>query len=137
VAEPIIAIDTSTIREGRLEEVKAAVEELVAFVEASETDVISYQVYVDGDRGLMTVVQIHPHSRSMEVHMEMADPVFREFRGLLELQRVDFYGRPSAELLEQMHQKASLLGGASVVVNHLHAGFSRVARATQPPDDDT
>jgi quinol monooxygenase YgiN len=137
VSDPIVAVDTSTIREGKLEEVKAAVDELVAFVEENEADVISYQVYVDGDEGQMTVLQIHPSSHSMELHMEMASPVFRRFRGLLELTRVDFYGRPSDGLLKQMREKATLLGDAPVVVNNLHAGFSRLAAnrfpETTPP----
>ena len=130
VPDPIVVIDTSTIRQGKLDEVKAAVDELVAFVEENEADVISYQIYVDGDGGQMTVLQIHPSSRSMELHMEMASPVFRRFRGLLELARVDFYGQPSDGLLEQMRKKAKMLGDAPVVVNNLHAGFSRLAART-------
>ena len=57
--------------------------------------------------------------------MKVAGPVFRKFTDLVKLSRVDFYGNPSEALLEQIRQKAQLLGNAPVVVNELHAGFIR------------
>jgi quinol monooxygenase YgiN len=127
MSEAIICVDSSQIRDGKLEHVLSAVERLVAFVEANEAETIAYSIYVDEERGRMTVVQIHPSSASMEFHMDVAAPVFREFAGLLTLERVDFYGRPSDALLDQMRGKAELLGGAPVVVNERRAGFIRLA----------
>lgn len=124
---PIVSVDSSEIREGKLEEVISAIERLVAFVEANEAEAIAYCIYVDKESRRMTVMQIHPSSDAMEFHMEVAAPVFREFADLLTLLRVDFYGRPSEALLEQMRRKAQLLGGAPVFVNELQAGFTRFA----------
>jgi len=129
VSDPIVVIDSSEIREGKLEELRRALEELAAFVEANEADPIAYNIYFDDDYTRMTVVQIHPSSASMELHMQVAGPIFRRYAELLELSRVDFYGRPSDALLEQMRQKAQLLGNAPVVVNELHAGFMRIGSA--------
>jgi hypothetical protein len=112
VSDPIVVIDSSEIREGKLEELKTALEELAAFVEANEADPIAYNVYFDEDATRMTVVQIHPNSASMELHMKVAGPIFRKFAELVELSRVDLYGRPSDTLREQMRQKAQLLGNA-------------------------
>ncbi|MFL5971457.1 MAG: hypothetical protein ACJ750_03640 [Gaiellaceae bacterium] len=39
---PILVVDSSEIRAGKLGEVKAGVEELVAFVEANETEPLAY-----------------------------------------------------------------------------------------------
>ena len=125
---PILVVDSSEIRAGKLEEVKAGVEELVAFVEANEAEPLAYDIYFDQAGKRMTVVQIHPSSASMELHMEIAAPVFRKFAGLVDLMRVDFYGQPSEALLERTRQKAELLGGAPVFVNELHAGFARIER---------
>jgi hypothetical protein len=125
MSDLIVVVDSSEIREGKLEELKRAIEELVEFVEGNESDPISYNIYLDEDGTRMTVVQIHPNSASMEIHMKLAGPVFRKFTDLLTLSRVDFYGEPSDALLEQMRQKAQLLGNAPVVVNPLHAGFAR------------
>ena len=116
---PIVAIDSSEIREGKIDELKTGLTELVEFVEANEAEPIAYSIYVDEGGSRMTVVQIHPNSASMELHMRLAGPIFRKLADLVVLSRVDFYGAPSDALLEQMRQKAKLLGNARVVVNEL------------------
>jgi quinol monooxygenase YgiN len=134
MSEPIIVVDSSEIREGKLEELKAALKELVEFVEANEADTLAYNIHFDETGTRMTVVQIHPSSASMEFHMEVAGPVFRRLTDLLTLSRVDFYGKPSDRLLDQMRHKARMLGNAPVVVNELHAGFARLAVANRDGD---
>lgn len=124
-AEPIVAIDSSEIREGKIDELKTGLAELVEFVEANEPEPIAYSIYIDEAGSRMTVVQIHPSSESMEVHMKLAGPIFQKFTELVVLSRIDFYGTPSDALLEQMRQKAEMLGNARLVVNELHAGFAR------------
>ncbi len=126
MSDSIVVIDTSEIREGKLEELRTALIELVEFVEANEADPIAYNIYFDEEASRMTVVQIHPTSASMEFHMNVAGPVFRKFTELVTLTRIDFYGKPSNALLEQTRLKAQLLGNATVVVNELHAGFTRL-----------
>ena len=137
-SDPLVAVDSSEIREGKIDELKAGLTELVAFVEANEPELIAYSVYIDEDGGRMTVVQIHPSSASMERHLRLASPIFRKFTELVVLSRIDFYGTPSDALLEQMRQKAQLLGHAPVVVNELHAGFGRfeTARPDASRDDE-
>jgi hypothetical protein len=127
VSEPLIVLDTSEIREGKLEEVRKAVAEMAAFVEANEADPISYQVYFSDEGRRMTVVQVHPNSASMERHMEVAGPIFARFGDLLELRTVDVYGVPSEKVLQQLRGKAQLLGTATVEVHDFQAGFARVA----------
>jgi hypothetical protein len=122
---PILVVDRSEIRTGKLEDVKAAVEDLVAFVEANEADPIAYNIYFDEAGTQMTVVQIHLRAASLERHLTVAGPVSRRFANLLTLERVDIYGNPSEAALEQMRSKAQLLGNAPVVVHELHSGFSR------------
>jgi hypothetical protein len=127
MSDPILVVDSSEIRKGKLEEVKAGVEDLVAFVEANEAEPLAYNIYFNEAGTQMTVVQIHPRSASLERHLTVAGPVFRRFAGLLTLARVDVYGSPSEAALEQMRSKAQLLGKAPVVVHELHSGFSRSA----------
>jgi len=47
MSEPIIYIDRSNIREGKLEEVKAALPRLVEFVDAHEPQLLAYGMYLD------------------------------------------------------------------------------------------
>jgi hypothetical protein len=125
MSSPILVVDSSEIREGKLEEVKAGIEDLAAFVEANEAEPLAYNIFFDEAGTRMTVVQIHPDSASLERHLTVAGPVFRKFADLLTLERIDVYGRASEAALEQMRGKAQLLGDAPVVVNELHSGFSR------------
>jgi len=43
------------------------------------------------------------------------------------LLRIDVFGRPSDHLVEQLRQKAQMLGSGTVLVHELHAGFARSA----------
>jgi quinol monooxygenase YgiN len=126
MSEPIIALDTSLIRVGRLDELKRAVAELVEFVRSNEPRPVVYEVYVDNTESRMTVVQVHPDSASMEYHMTVAGPAFAGFAELVTLSTLDVYGEPSEELLELLHRKVQMLGDARVTVHDLQAGFARI-----------
>jgi hypothetical protein len=123
----IVYVDTSDVREGALEELKAGMKELVDFVEAKEPRLLAYNVYFSDDGARMTVVHVHLNSASLEYHMEVAGPVFRRFVELLTLSSIHIYGEPSEKVLEQSHEKARLLGQGDVVADALHAGFTRFA----------
>jgi hypothetical protein len=126
MSEPVISIDTSLIRDGRLEELKSAVAELVEFVRANEPRPIAYEVFFDQTGSRMTVVQVHPDSASMEHHMTVAGPAFAGFAGLITLSTMDVYGTPSEEVLELLRRKVQMLGDATVIVHDLQAGFARI-----------
>jgi hypothetical protein len=125
MTEALIVLDRSEIREGKREELERGIAELAAFVEANESDPIAYEVYFGDDDRLMTVLQIHPDSASMERHMELAGPVFARFADLVVLRTIDIYGTPSEKVLEQLRAKAELLGTATVTVHDRQAGFAR------------
>jgi len=125
MSKPIVVIDTSVVLEGKLPELVTAIQELAAFVESNEPRPISYNVYLNENRRLMTVVQVHPDSASMEFHMNVAGPAFAAFEELIKLSTMDVFGKPSDHLLEQIQQKVRMLGHATVSVHDLHAGFDR------------
>ncbi len=127
----LLVVDSSDIHVGKLEEVKAGVVDLVAFVEENEAEPLAYDIYFDEAGTRMTVVQIHPDSASLERHLAVAGPVFRRFTDLLKLREVDVYGDASEAALEQIRGKAQLLGDAPVRVHDLYAGFSRFAASVQ------
>jgi hypothetical protein len=125
MGEPLIVVDTSEIRVGKREELQRGIAELAAFVETNEPEPISYQVFFSEDGRMMTVLQVHPDSASMERHIEVAGPVFARFADLLVLRTVDIYGSPSEKVVEQLRRKAELLGTATVAVHDRQAGFAR------------
>lgn len=125
--EPIIFVDVSEIVPGKLEDAKAAFKELAAFVEANEPRAISYNVFFNATDTVVTVIQVHPDSASMEFHVTAGADLFKRFAGLLTMRRMAIYGESSPELLEAMRSKASMLGAPGVEIHDLHAGFSRFA----------
>jgi quinol monooxygenase YgiN len=129
-SDVILYLDTSDVREGALEALKAALHRLVDFVEANEPRLIAYNVYLSEDGRRLTVVSVHPDSASLEHHMEVAGPLFRRFVDLVTLNSIHIYGEPSEKVLEQSNEKARLLGRGAVVVQSLHAGFTRSATST-------
>jgi quinol monooxygenase YgiN len=128
----ILYVDTSDVRDGALEELKNAIEGLVEFVESNEPQLIAYNIYFSDDGTRMTVVSVHPDSASLEYHMEVAGPLFRQFVELVALASIHIYGDPSEKVLQQSHEKARLLGRGTVVVESLHAGFTRAAMPAEP-----
>jgi quinol monooxygenase YgiN len=125
--EPIVYIDTSEIPEGALEELKRAMSELVKFVEANEPRLIAYNVYIEENGTRMTVVHVHRDSASLEFHMKVAGPAFPKFAQFIELLTIDVYGKLSDDLLEQVRQKARMLGNGAVLGHESYAGFARFA----------
>jgi hypothetical protein len=62
MAEAIVYVDTSEVRQGALEDLKAAIKDLADFVEANEPRIIAYNVYLSQDGTQINVVHIHPDS---------------------------------------------------------------------------
>ena len=127
MSHPLVYVDTSEVRDGALEELKGAIQELAEFIEANEPQLVAYNVYISDDGSQMTVIHVHADSASLDYHMEVAGPRFGRFAELVTLSSIHIYGEPSETALKQLHDKARLLGSGSVIVQDLLAGFSRFA----------
>ena len=123
--QPIVYIDTSEIREGKLEEHEVAMKDLAAFVETNVPQLISYGFFLDKDRTQMTVVAVHPDSASLQFHMDVGNSEFQKFADLIDLSRIEVYGPVSDAVLERLHHKARMLGSGTVAAHEFYAGFSR------------
>jgi quinol monooxygenase YgiN len=132
MSEVIVVIDGSEVREGRLEELKAAMKQLAEFVASNESRPISYNVCFNHDGTHMTVVQVHPDSASMEFHMRAAASAFPRLADLVDLSSMDIFGKPSDALLQQIQNKVEMLGNATAVVHEPHAGFARFSDPFPP-----
>jgi hypothetical protein len=129
MSDPIVYIDRSEILDGKLEELKKGIDELVAFVERHEPQLISYGFFIDEQAARMTVVAVHPDSASLEFHMDIAGAEFRKLSGFISLLSIEVYGRPSNKAMKQLRQKALMLGeGERVMVQEPQAGFARIRR---------
>ena len=125
MSRTLVYVDRSKVREGSLDELKAAIAELAAFVEENEPRLIAYNAYFSEDGGEMTVMHIHADPESLDTHMEVAGPRFARFAELLTLRSIEIYGEPSKKALEALRAKARQLGASEVTVHPHHAGFIR------------
>jgi quinol monooxygenase YgiN len=122
MSENIVIVGCSEIREGKLEELKAVMNKLFELVKAKEPQMIAYNAYLKEDGTQLTVIQVHPDSASVELHMEVTGSAFPQ--ELINLSRIDIYGKPSQSLLDKM-RLSQTTGGSTVVVHELSTGFSR------------
>jgi hypothetical protein len=122
----IVYVDTSEVRSGQLEELKAAMEDLTEFVKANEPRLLAYNVYFSDDGDRMTVLHIDPDSASLEFHMNVAGPKFPPIGEFINMLAIDVYGDPGDALVGRLRQKSELLGSGTVRIHELHAGFARV-----------
>lgn len=123
--DPIVYIDTSEIRDGKIDELKVAIAELAEFVEARNPHILSYRFFVDEADRRMTVVAVHPHSEALEFHMDVGEEEFRRFSDLLDLSSIRVFGEVSEAVRERLDNKAQMLGRGDVAVYSPRAGFAR------------
>jgi hypothetical protein len=123
---PIVYVDTSEVKTGRLDDLKAAMADLARFVEANEPRLIAYNVYFTDDGRFMSVVHVDPDSTSLEFHLEVAGPRFPPIGRFITLRSIDVYGEPDESVVERLRRKAEALGTGVVRVHRPHAGFARL-----------
>lgn len=92
--------------------------------------VLSYNVYLNDEGTVMTVVHVHRDSASLEHHLSVGGPAFRKLAELITLSSIDVYGNPSEAAVELLDQKAHTLGGGTVTVHEWRAGFVRLSAST-------
>lgn len=129
MSEEIIYVDLSEIRDGKLDELKRRMRELVHLVEENEPQLIAYNVYFNKDRSRMTVIHVHSDAASLERHMDVAGRMFPRFADLIRLESIDIYGAPDDDLVDRLRSKARMLGSGNVHVHELHAGIAQFAGA--------
>ncbi|GAA0241588.1 hypothetical protein ACFFQF_29935 [Haladaptatus pallidirubidus] len=123
----ILYVDQSVVHDGKLDDLKSAMAELVEFVEFNEPDILSYNVYFNNDWDRMTVVHMHADPATLEYHMDIAGPKFPPIGEFIELEAIDVYGDPGEDLAQRLREKASTLGTGHVSIHDFHEGFDHVA----------
>jgi hypothetical protein len=123
--DPIVYVDTSEVRPGKLDELKGAMKELADFIDAENPHVLSYRFFLDERAERMTVVAVHPDSAALGFHMDVGEEEFRKFADLVDLSSIAVYGEVGDAVLERLNEKARMLGEGRVTVHEGQAGFTR------------
>jgi hypothetical protein len=124
---PLVYIGTYTIKNGRLEECKQRLGELVDLVETNEPRLIAFHIYLDQQGSKISVVQVHPDSDSMEFHLKVvSEHLTGAFEYLETTQSEQLYGAPSETLAEMLQAYAE--PGVPVTFMPVHeVGFTRAS----------
>ena len=130
-AELIIYLDHSDIHEGRLEDLKEGIRQLVTLIEAREPQLIACGFHLDEEAGSMTVTAVHPDSASLELHLEIGKEAFRKLGDMITLRQIQVFGHISEKAREMLQQKAKMLEGSGVGVTERYAGFARTPQAVR------
>ena len=128
MTEAIVYVDRSVIRSADIAGLREAVANLTEFVREHEPQLLFYGFEIDDSTSTMRVVAVHPDVESLETHLGIGGPEFRKVGAFIDLQQIEIFGRPSAAVLEQLRQKAAMLGtDAHVAVHELATGFERLS----------
>lgn len=127
MSESIVYVDRSRVHDGRLDELRTAMAELVAFVDDNEPEILAYNVYFDEDGEQMTVIHVHADPSTLEYHMEVAGPKFPPIGEFITLESIDVYGHPGEDIVRRLREKASELGTGKVSIHERHRGVDRLS----------
>ena len=109
-----------TIEEGKIEEYKKLVQDMIRVVEANEPDIINYQFYLNRDETKCIVHETYTNSEAVLAHNNgvASQTILPKIFSVAKISRFDVYGNPSEKL-----QKVLTSFGAQTY--NLFAGFSR------------
>jgi hypothetical protein len=129
MSDPILYLDRSVIRSPDVAGLREAVANLTEFVREREPQLLFYGFEIDEPNRSMRVVAVHPDSTSLGTHLDIGGPEFRKVGAFIDLQQIDVFGRPDAVVVQQLQQKAAMLGeGARVSVHEFASAFDRLTR---------
>jgi hypothetical protein len=126
-SDVVIYVDRSDIRIGRLNELKAGIHRVVAVLAEREPRLAVYGFHIDEGAGHMTVTAVHPDSASLELHLKIGGPLFRELGPFLTLRNIEVYGSISETARQMLEGKLEMLGGQSLTVVERFDGFARLS----------
>jgi hypothetical protein len=125
MAEPLIFINTYTIKPGKEEAYKAAHQKVADIVEANEPKMLYFALHTSEDGSEAATVQVHANAENLGYHMSVVENHIRAAHEYLDYSNmtIRIFGSPTAEILDQMRQLAG--SGVSVTVSPPTLGFNR------------
>jgi len=129
VSTPFVYVGTWTIKPGKQEEARKSLSDHATFIKENEPRMIAFHVYFDEEGNKASVVQVHPDSASMELHMQLiAEHMGGAFEIIDTILSEQYYGSMSDALSETLAKYES----PEVVVTKMPvhtAGFTRSSAA--------
>ncbi len=106
--EPIVFISHSTIREGKLDELRRVSEDVFSALEAEKPGTVLHYGYLDSGESEVHFVHVFPDAVAMDAHMEGAAQRVASANELLETKAFEIYGTPSPAVVDALGQNPSV-----------------------------
>jgi hypothetical protein len=85
---------------------RGTTEKILELIDANEPQLIAFHGFLSEDGTEISSVQVHPDTTSMDFHMQVLknnwDESFSKYGELLELIRVEYFGKPSKNTLKDL-----------------------------------
>jgi hypothetical protein len=123
---PFIFIATNRLRQGKLDDERKRVPDLVDFIHANEPRLIAFNEYANNEGTEVAVVQVHPDADSMVLHMELiAERAASAYAETIEATTsIQVFGTPGTTVTEMLRRQAGAGVPLSIKPYHL-GGFTR------------
>lgn len=116
--------NTMRIREGHLDEFRAAVVKAVDFVREHGPQLM-VEVFIDAEAMRAHSFQLYADDESVLKHWELSDPHIREVMEHCEVERFEVFGRPGEQVRTGLHTPTGT--SFPVTVTPRLTGFTRMA----------
>jgi hypothetical protein len=123
---PFIFIATNRLKQGKLDDERKRVPDLVDFIRAKEPRLIAFNEYANEEGTEVAVVQVHPDASSMIFHMELiAERAAGAYADTIDATtNIQVFGTPSDTITEMLRRQVGSGTPLSVKPHHL-GGFTR------------
>jgi len=129
MSQPFIWIGVHKIKEGKMEEMKRFMSDLVDLVQSSEPRMLAFNLYLNDEGTEVATVQVHPDADSMEFHMKVTgEHIAGAYEYLEETVSTQIYGTPTERVLEMIEQIRQTAGQKETldVLAQPAGGFTRI-----------
>jgi hypothetical protein len=126
MADPVVFISHSRIREGKLEELREQFRRSIGLIESAKPRTVFFHAFMDEDGGAVEIVHVFPDAAAMDLHMEGAAERAKAAWELMAPRGFRIYGAPSEGTLSQLRSMAEAQGIDLHVAPAHVGGFARL-----------
>ena len=102
MAEPIVFVSHSRVKEGKLEGLREFMLKSTPVLQADKPRTLTFLAYLNESRSELTIVHVFADAAAMDVHMEGVSERVTKAYEYIETIGFDIYGRPSDTVLNMM-----------------------------------
>lgn len=129
MSEPLVFISHFRIKEGALDSLRAFSPIATERLYGEKPRTLLFCSYLDEERNVITFVHAFADADSLDLHFEGSDERSQTALQFIEPLGWEFYGRPSAAVVETMRDTAAASGVPLTLNQEFIAGFMRLAPA--------